>query len=292
MVLSDRSTSSKLSSSPFRGRASEKVNAKIHRDVKIDVDKRIRKDVDIDKTVRQDVYLHRDRRDRDDHHRRYGGHHDHDNDLDIDIDIDFSFGHRHHGYRYRHWPYYRWPYYYRPRVVYRPTTVVYTPPVVVVHDSYPVIYKTYVECNGWGLLARGEAYEALQVFEKQTYTYPDAGLPRAGMALARAMLGDDYAAAEDMRYAFQRDPEALKYLPLPEKLDYRLHELISHFERKKEYEPLNRDWRFMLATLNYFRHDFSRAEYELSYLLDYDDPGYAVKNLNAILYEIRYGDYD
>lgn len=292
MVGSDRSTSSRLSSSQRRGRTSEKVNARVDRDVSIDIDKRFRKDVDIDidKTVRHDVYRHRDRRDGGDHRRRYGDHHEHDND--IDIDIDFNFDHHYRGYRYRHWPYYRCPYYYRPRVVYSPTTVVYTPPVVLVGDSYPVIYKTYVECSGWGLLARGEAYEALQVFEKQTYAYPDASLPRAGMALARAMLGDDYAAAEDMRYAFRRDPEALKYVPLPEQLDSRLHELIEHFERKKEYEPPNKDWRFMLATLNYFRHDFSRAEYELSYLLDYDDPGYAVKNLNAILYEIRYRDYD
>jgi len=170
--------------------------------------------------------------------------------------------------------------------------VVYTAPVVVVQRSYPVIYKSYVECSGWGLLARGDAYEALQVFEKQMYAYPDAGLPRAGMALARAMLGDDYAAAEDMRWAFRHDPEALKYLPLPEGIDYRLHELIEHFERKKGYEPRNKDWRFMLASLQFFRRDYDRAEYELGYLLDSDDPGYAVKNLDGLLYDIRYRDYD
>ena len=248
-------------------------------------------DVDIHKEVRHDVYVHPE------HHR----HHDYDDDrrhgVDIDIDFNLGFGHRYY-HPYRPYRPYR-PYYYPYRrpvvvyparpVVYRSPVVVYEPRPVVVVNTYPDRYKYYIECDGWRLLAEGRGYEALHLFEEQARQYPNAALPRVGTALARAQLHDDYAAAEDMRWAFRRDPGALKYLPNPGGLDRQLYELIDHYQRKATYEPRNNDWHFMLASLNYFRKDNDKARYEIDYIFSYnDDPGYAVKNLNQLVRDAQY----
>ena len=253
-------------------------------------------DVDIHKQVRHDVYFHpnrdrddRYRHDRDDHHRG----------IDLDIDFNFGFGHRYrHPYRPYYYPYHPYYYPYRrpvvvyPRpVVYRSPVVVYEPSPVVVINRYPDRYKYYIECDGWKLLAENHGYEALSFFEEQAGHYPNAALPRVGTALAHAELHEDNAAVQDMRWAFRRDPEALKYLPRPGGLDQQLYQLIEHYQYKVSYEPRNNDWHYMLASLNYFRQDYDNARYEINYILSRDyDPVYALKNLDTLVYEAQYRD--
>ncbi len=222
-------------------------------------------------------------------HKRKDGHSDR---TRIDIDINIG-GHGHHSNRNRNKHYVCPPCWRCRPVVYPrcPPVVVRRPVVIrqttVVCDPYPTRYKCYVECDGWSLLAQGRGYDAVRAFEKEVYLYPNAALPRAGLALAHAVNRDDYDAVHEMRAAFRKDRHAMKYLPLTSDMKYRLRHLINQYEERLACDPYERDWRFMVASLYYLRGDHDRARYEIAPLMqrDWDDIGDAVRNLNALLRE-------
>ncbi len=289
-------------------------NRTTHRDIDVDINHRGKRhhtrdidiDIDIDHRGRHQPNHHRHYDGCGHHHRHYYGcghygwsnhhhrrhhrcHHRHSHSYDcswLSIDLDFGFGVS-LGSR----PYCP------PRTVYRPTTVVYTSPViyttpvvytsptVVVVDPEPVYTSTYILDAGWDYLAEGEGYKALRIFQDQVLRNPNDPLARAGLAIARAMMHDDLLAAESMRAAFRIDSDDLKYMPMSESLDREILNLINQYESMKNLDPSDTDYRFMLASLSYLRHDERKAGYELACLLEYHNPGYAATHLSDLIWE-------
>lgn len=113
--------------------------------------------------------------------------------------------------------------------------------------------------GGWALLADRPA-AALAEFAREATNNPTRGLPKAGYAIAQAMLDNDARAIWAMRRALEFEAHALHYAPLDKNLDARFGELIAGYRsRLEEGGGYPGDDRVMIAALAYMRHDYEVA---------------------------------
>ncbi len=113
--------------------------------------------------------------------------------------------------------------------------------------------------SGWALLA-DKPSAALAVFALEATNNPTRGLPKAGYAIAQALLNNNASAIWAMRRALRFDATALHYVPLDESLGERFDELIVGYRRRLEKGTEHPgDDHVMIATLAYIRHDYEVA---------------------------------
>ncbi len=125
--------------------------------------------------------------------------------------------------------------------------------------------------SGWALLA-DKPSAALAVFALEATNNPTRGLPKAGYAIAQALLNNNTSAIWAMRRALEFEATALHYVPLDESLGERFDELIvSYRHRLEEGTGHPGDDHVMIATLAYIRHDYEVALSEATGAIDTGD---------------------
>jgi hypothetical protein len=113
---------------------------------------------------------------------------------------------------------------------------------------------------GWRLLEDGQYHDARRAFADESARYPTWGLPKAGQALALAMLTDGDRAALLMRRAFAADAQAIKTLPAMNDRSALLKALTTRYLEATADTAHHPDAPFMAAALAYFQGDKTAAE--------------------------------
>jgi hypothetical protein len=216
-----------------------------------------------------------------------------------------SYGHRyynrHHypsySYRHHYYPSHSYPYKYQKHnyYSYRPYQYSYSP-----YKSYNRSYSsghysgnyaksskhsnTYNNSSdAWTTLANGHAKSALTQFGNEAQTYPNAGLPKAGFALAAAISGDLDKGVWAMRRAFQYDPDSLHQLAKDTRLQHTLNDLIAKYEYPLQHSGHHKDEAFMVSALNYLKGDYAAADQAAALAEKDGDRSKSFKNLQQLL---------
>ena len=113
--------------------------------------------------------------------------------------------------------------------------------------------------RAWALLSRGDARGAIRDFAVLALTSSGDGEPRAGYALAAAVLGRHDTAVWAMRRALSVDAAALDDLEIDEGLVLRIRSLTVAYARKSKLEQNNVDLLFMRGALHYLLHEEDAA---------------------------------
>jgi len=113
--------------------------------------------------------------------------------------------------------------------------------------------------SGWALLA-DQPTAALETFAREATNNPTKGLPKAGYAIAQALLNNHTRAIWAMRRALKFEGSALHYAPVDERLDRRIDELIEGYRRGLDQGTGQRgDDQVMIGALAYMQHDYRVA---------------------------------
>ena len=177
---------------------------------------------------------------------------------------------RHPGYRrYHHYDgsiIITWPgVYYR----YYPTTYAYTESYVYAQPQVQVVAQTVavpmndhgaeISTWAWTLIRSDRPDEALEVFSHLARTYPAAGVPRMGEAIALALLGEPARSAWAMRRAVRIDPDAIGFVPADDLTRERLQWLVDVYRRREVNGISATDSAFMQAALHAMRGEVEAA---------------------------------
>ena len=219
------------------------------------------------------------------------------------------YGHRYykhyrypsHYYRHHYYPSYRYPYKYRMYnyYSYRPYKYSYRP-YNYPYNNYSRFYssgnyssnyakpsiqsKTYNNGNdAWTTLVNGQAKYALSMFGNEAQSYPNAGLPKAGFALAAAASGDLDKGIWAMRRAFRYDSKSLHQLAKDTRLYHIFNDLIAKYGYSLQHSGRHQDEAFMVAALNYLKGDYATAEVAATRAAKDGDRSKSFKNLQQLL---------
>lgn len=114
--------------------------------------------------------------------------------------------------------------------------------------------------RGWSLLlVQGDANGAMGVFGALARAHPRDAFSGAGYALAAALLGEDEAAVEAMRWAVEVDPVSLGDLTPNERLEMIVRDLLAYFAAKAGGSGRDVDALFMTAVMHYLLHEDNAA---------------------------------
>ena len=210
------------------------------------------------------------------------------------------FGHRYYGHRgyykrryyspsYRYYRPYRHSYRsynYYPNRTYKRDRVVNSYPVQKKSHDYAVntnSYNYHSNQNAWTTLIDGQAKNALSIFSSQSQSHPQAGLPKAGFALAAATSGDLDRGVWAMRRAFQYDPNSLHQLTKDSRLYATFDDLIARYEYPLQHEGRHQDEAFMVAALQYLKGDYTAARQAAELAQKDGDNSNSFKNLQHLL---------
>jgi len=116
-----------------------------------------------------------------------------------------------------------------------------------------------IDSPGWSYLAQGNFQSAINIFAKDIESYPDAGIPKVGFALASAATGNLTKGVLAMREAFQIDPDSIHYLYFDEKVLAIINDLIEEYEYKLQQSNNRPDEAFMVSSLHYLKYDYGSA---------------------------------
>ncbi|MCG8380010.1 MAG: hypothetical protein MI865_11130 [Proteobacteria bacterium] len=201
-------------------------------------------------------------------------------------------------YRYHYYPkhygYYSYPYKYKRYNYYRPYNYSYkyrnyTPWYSLRKDSSNYINskkQNYAYSNkgdAWTTLINGYSRDALGQFGNEAQKYPNAGLPKAGFALAAASSGNLDKGIRAMRRAFQYDPNSLHQLSKDSRLQQTLDKLIAKYEYPLQHKGNHADEAFMVAALNYLKGDYAAAKQAVAIAKKYNDNSQSFQNLQHLL---------
>ena len=154
-------------------------------------------------------------------------------------------------------------------------------------SGYPVVNSrvTSVLPDGaaWALLSRGDAQAALSAFTSQAADSPSHGQPKAGFALAAAMLGDHERAMWAMRRAFRVDADSLHYLPIDERLRDRMHTLLEHYRYKASHQEDEVEALFMTAALHFLLHEDAAAAEAIEAAIAHGDADASAGAMHTLL---------
>ncbi len=219
---------------------------------------------------------------------------------------------------YTSYSYYPWSYYYSSstycppvsynKSYYTPTYTYYSPTYSSVsYSAYPVdsnasvIYgsdqpaavtapaeptystpSTTPSANPWALLGEGKASAALNVFAIEAPQFPDAGLPKAGYAIAAGLSGDLDRAVWAMRKAFRQSPNDDYTLPNAEAILPQIKRLADQFAFQAA-KPENGDPYFMAAALCYIKGDYNEAAAAIEQARKLGDHAVSTENLSRAI---------
>lgn len=137
--------------------------------------------------------------------------------------------------------------------------------------------------QGWTVLADGDYGQALSFFGREAQANPEAGLPKAGYAIAVASSGDLDKGVWAMRRAFRYEPDTLSLLVDKTALHPAIDELIARYEYVLQEEGIQRDEAFMVAALNYLKGDREAAGAAASLAAENGDTSRSFENLSRLL---------
>jgi len=164
------------------------------------------------------------------------------------------FSYRNHYYPYSYYSgYYPYAYPAFSSYGYSSPAYSYKEPVYSTNKPYGI------DSPGWNYLAQGNFQEAINIFVKDIQSFPDAGIPKVGFALASAATGNLTKGVLAMREAFQIDPDSIHYLYFDEKLLAIINDLIEEYEYKLQQSNNRPDEAFMVSTLHYLKYDYGSA---------------------------------
>lgn len=137
--------------------------------------------------------------------------------------------------------------------------------------------------DAWTSLVNGQTSSALTQFGSEAQAYPNAGLPKAGVALALATSGKLDKGVWAMRRAFQYDPDSLHQITKDSRLQYTFDNLIAKYEYPLQHRGRHQDEAFMVAALNYLKGDYAAAEQAAAIAAKDGDRSTSFKNLRHLL---------
>ncbi len=169
-------------------------------------------------------------------------------------------------YRYRrycapYWDYYRYdcdPFAYRPYST--PTYVTYY--TSGYNDSaWEAQPCPWSIAEAWDLLAGAQDTEAREAFECLARELPEDGLPGIGLSLAALRLARDDEGIAALREAVRADPDALRFVPVDERLRALIAAQATRLEARAKDRFADLDALFGAAALRFMLGDLAAAHY-------------------------------
>ncbi|MBM2829680.1 MAG: hypothetical protein HW411_470 [Gammaproteobacteria bacterium] len=205
--------------------------------------------------------------------------------------------HKHHGnfgylsynpYKYYSYRPYSYPYiYYSPMYSYSSpgySSSNYSPPGDSYKENKYSSSKNYgIDSAGWTVLAHGQIQTALDIFAEDVKYFPNAGIPKVGYAIASAAAGDLTKGVMAMREAFHADPDSLHYLRFDDQVLAIINDLIEKYEDPLQENIKHPDEAFMVAALNYLKHNYGSAHEALERAIVDGDNSPSANNLHALI---------
>lgn len=135
------------------------------------------------------------------------------------------------------------------------------------------------EASGWTPLSDGRTDDALRRFAKLVERRPNRGVPRIGLALATAELGDRERGVDLMREALRVEGKALYDVPV----DARLRERLTALGRHYPATEFGTDAHFMLAALRYLGGENNAARTSIERALARGDDSESTETLRRLI---------
>ncbi len=145
--------------------------------------------------------------------------------------------------------------------------------------------------RAWALLGDGDARTSLEAFAALAQASPRDAPPKAGYALAAAILGDHETAVWAMRRAFRIDPAPLHYLIIDDGLRKSVRELTVHYANEAKHAERNVDALFMMAALHYLLSDDHAARSAIAEAIAQGDSDRSARALSDVLHPDAAGTY-
>jgi len=137
------------------------------------------------------------------------------------------------------------------------------------------------EASGWTPLSDGRTYAALDRFARLVKRSPERGIPRVGLALATAELGERDRAVDLMRDALRVEADALYDVPVDERLRVRLAAL-GRLYPSTEFDV---DTHFMRAAIRYLGGENESAHTSIERALARGDDSESTATLRRLIVE-------
>ena len=211
-------------------------------------------------------------------------HHGHQKHHGLSSRFSFSpfvfFSYRSHYYPYSYYPRY-YPYGYP---VYRPYG--YSSPAYSYEEPVYSKNKPYgIDSLGWTYLAQGNFRAAINVFANDIESYPDAGIPKVGFALASAAAGNLKIGMLSMRKAFRVDPDSIHTLYFDEQLLAIINDLIEEYEYELQKNNKSPDEAFMVSALHYLKYNYGSAHEAINRAITDGDKSPSMGELHRLVDE-------
>ena len=137
--------------------------------------------------------------------------------------------------------------------------------------------------TAWRILADGRKQLAFTAFGELCSEYPDHAQYKLGYSLAAAGAGNDRTAIWAMRRTFALAANGIGPIPINANLAKMLDRVAAYYADSAATPMTNRDANFMLAAVNYLRHDIDGALQAVEAARAYGDLNRSTINLRHIL---------
>lgn len=135
--------------------------------------------------------------------------------------------------------------------------------------------------QGWTLVAQGKAKEAVTLFAVECEADARLAQSKIGYAIAAALAGESAAAKWGIRRAFGLQSDGLAYLPAVEGLTDQMNGLSQLLWSSMAGRAASADDWFLLASVDYLRHDLDSASKAAQEAADLGDTSPSLRNLRA-----------
>ena len=142
-----------------------------------------------------------------------------------------------------------------------------------------------INSPGWIYLARRNFQAAINVFAKDIQSFPDAGIPKVGFALATAEAGNMTEGVLAMREAFIVDPDSIHYFYFNEKVLLIIDDLIEKYEYEFRQSNKHPDEAFMVSALHYLKYDYGNAHEAINRAITAGDQSPSLGKLHRLVDE-------
>lgn len=123
------------------------------------------------------------------------------------------------------------------------------------------------------------------MFAKDIESYPDAGIPRVGFALATAAAGNFTEGVLAMRSAFYVDPDPIHYIYFDEKVLLIIDDLIERYEYELQQNNKRPDEAYMVSALHYLKYDYGSAHEAINRAITDGDKSPSLGKLHELVDE-------
>jgi hypothetical protein len=138
--------------------------------------------------------------------------------------------------------------------------------------------------SGWDLLAEGRTHAAARAFERVLSHNPYGSMPRVGLAIARAKLGDEAGAVQAMRRAVFYDVDVLKRVAMGREVRAIVHQLAHHTSGHAATHRSS-DLRFLAAAFYATRGDYAAARTQIHRATALGDGAVTTRQLHRMIEE-------